>query len=113
MISAAPGAAGARRVSRRASSYLLNGHVWPRDPYVCAGSKDGITGRCATDEVGSTAIGDNVQAFYQGGQESITPATHFDIVPTRTGLPGDYLYRDSASFGNASGLWGILRVEVE
>jgi len=26
-------------------------------------------------------------------------------------VTGDYLYRDLASFGNANGLWGIVRVE--
>jgi hypothetical protein len=25
-------------------------------------------------------------------------------------VPGDYLFRDYAGFGNVSGLWGILRV---
>jgi len=24
---------------------------------------------------------------------------------------GDYLFRDVGSFGNASGLWGILRID--
>jgi hypothetical protein len=94
----------------RGTTFALHGHLWPRDPYVCPGSKDGIPGRCATTAVGSEMIGDNLQAFYQGGQESITPATHFDIVPTQTGVPGDYLFRDVASFGNASGLWGVVRV---
>jgi hypothetical protein len=102
----------------RGTTFQLHGHLWPRDPYICVDpatglpkTKDGIVGRCATTEVGSTGIGINLQAFYQGGQESITPATHFDIVPTLTGLPGDYLFRDSASFGAASGTWGILRVQ--
>ena len=25
--------------------------------------------------------------------------------------PGDYLFRDVASFGNTNGIWGIVRVE--
>jgi hypothetical protein len=94
----------------RGTTFQLHGHVWQRDPYVCPGTQDSILGRCATSDVGSQAIGDNRQAFYQGGQESITPATHFDIVPTQTGSAGDYLFRDGGSFGNASGLWGIVRV---
>jgi hypothetical protein len=104
----------------RGTTFQLNGHLWQRDPYICPGeSRNGLTGACETDDgdpltprgIGSRAIGDNKQAFYQGAQESITPATHFDIVPTDTGLPGDYLFHDAASFGNASGLWGIVRVE--
>lgn len=108
----------------RGSTFQLHGHVWQRDPYICVNpdgtpkTKDLIVGRCGASQtlgapdydVGSTGIGVNLQAFYQGGQESITPATHFDIVPTQTGKSGDYLFRDSASFGNASGLWGIVRV---
>jgi len=108
----------------RGTTFQLHGYVWQRDPYICVDdtgapkTKDGILGRCGASqtlgaadyEVGSTGIGVNLQAFYQGGQESITPAAHFDIVPTQTGNPGDYLFRDSASFGNASGLWGIVRV---
>jgi hypothetical protein len=96
----------------RGTTFQLHGHLWQRDPYVCPGSsRNGLTGACNMTGVGSQAIGNNPQAFYQGGQESITPATHFDIVPTQTGLPGDYMFRDSASFGAASGTWGILRVQ--
>jgi len=105
----------------RGTTFQLHGHVWQRDPYICPGTKDGILGRCATDVVGSQMIGDNKQAFFQGGQESITPATHFDIVvpfaggkgndATTKNVKGDFLFRDGASFGNASGLWGIVRVE--
>ncbi len=94
----------------RGTTFQLHGHLWPRDPYVCPGTKDGIAGRCATNVVGSQMIGNNRQSFFQGGQESITPATHFDIVPTQPGSPGDYLFRDTASFGSASGVWGIIRV---
>jgi len=95
----------------RGTTFSLHGHVWQRDPYVCAGSKDGLAGRCATTDVGSEAIGLNPIGFAQPAQESITPATHFDIIPTQTGDPGDYLFRDVASFGSASGLWGIVRIE--
>ncbi|MDH5324427.1 MAG: hypothetical protein OEZ68_04060 [Gammaproteobacteria bacterium] len=99
----------------RGSTFYLHGHVWQRDPYVCAGTKDNIPGRCSTTEVGSTAIGDNKQAFYQGAQESIAPGTHFDVVlPSAGGAnakPGDYKFGDFAAPGNASGLWGILRVK--
>ncbi|OFX14781.1 MAG: hypothetical protein A2V59_09795 [Armatimonadetes bacterium RBG_19FT_COMBO_69_19] len=105
----------------RGTTFQLHGHVWQRDPYICQGIKDSILGRCATTVVGSQMIGDNKQAFYQGGQESITPATHFDIVVPLAGgkaneggsssVTGDFLFRDGASFGSASGLWGILRVE--
>ena len=97
----------------RGTTFQLNGHVWQRDPYVCPGeSRNTLTGACETGGIGSRVIGDNRQAFYQSAQESITPATHFDIVPTHTGVDGDYLFHDAASFGKASGLWGIVRVGV-
>lgn len=53
-------------------------------------------------------------AMYLGGQESVLPSGHFDIVLPKAGgadqVSGDYLFRDQAGFGNTSGLWGILRV---
>ena len=62
----------------------------------------------------SQNIGYNPDGLYIGGQESVTPAAHFDIVLPSAGgtnsVPGDYLYRDHGSFGNTDGLWGILRV---
>ena len=52
--------------------------------------------------------------MYLGGQESVTPSAHYDLVMPSAGgafaVTGDYLYRDQAAFGNLSGLWGILRV---
>jgi len=122
----------------RGTTFQLHGHVWQRDPYLCPGEAmynmqgfgyaDGegnhLAGACLSDDgiegnnIGDTpsrAIGNNPLGFYQGGQESITPSTHFDIVLPKAGgeqgNAGDYLFRDSGSFGNASGLWGILRVE--
>jgi hypothetical protein len=111
--------------TNRGSTFALHGHVWQRDPYVCTNTpgnpasglkvKDGLAGRCGVGEVGSTTIGLNPIGFYMGGQESIWPANHYDVVLPSAGggnsVTGDYLFRDVASFGNASGLWGILRVE--
>jgi hypothetical protein len=112
----------------RGSTFGLHGHVWQRDPYTCPDNQYGLPGKCnapATGSfidpaanrplVGSQSIGDNPLGFAQGGQESWTPSSHFDIrLPSAgggNGVAGDYLFRDTASFGNASGVWGILRVQ--
>jgi hypothetical protein len=112
----------------RGSTFALHGHVWQRDPYVCSDDQYGLDGKCnapATGSfidpltnrplVGSRSIGNNPIGFAQGGQESWNAPTHFDIVlPSAgggNGVAGDYLFRDTASFGNASGVWGILRVQ--
>ena len=100
----------------RGSTFALHGHVWQRDPYICPGeSRNALTGACNMTSVGSRAIGNNPLGFAQGGQESWNAVTHFDIVlPSAgggNGIAGDYLIRDSASFGNASGVWSIVRVK--
>ena len=57
----------------------------------------------------------NPQGFATAGQESWTPSSHFDVfLPSAgggNGVIGDYLMRDQAAFGNASGVWSILRVK--
>lgn len=50
-----------------------------------------------------------------GTQEGHGPTGHWDIIPLHGaggsfGIAGDYLYRDHASFGLDSGLWGVFRV---
>ncbi|MDH4228592.1 MAG: hypothetical protein OEW11_02445 [Nitrospirota bacterium] len=86
----------------RGTTYALFGHVWQRYPYL-AGT------------VPSQFIGTNPYSRYEGAQESVTPAAHFDwVFPSAGGtykVAGDYLYRDLASFGNTSGLWGLVRVQ--
>ena len=66
-------------------------------------------------EVGSTSIGKSPYDHYFNGQDSLTPMGHFTFRIEEAGgeghVVGDYLYRDFGSFGNASGLWGILRVQ--
>jgi len=112
----------------RAGAFNLHGHDWQRAPYVCPGSAFlGLPGNCRPTgwfptltgtggqfEVASRAIGENPTSFYLGGQESISPADHFDLVMDHAGgtagINGDYLYRDHAGLGNLEGLWGIVRV---
>lgn len=108
----------------RGSVFNLHGHVWQRAPYRCPGSNyHGLNDVCPETgffpiadhfEVGSRAIGRNPMSMYLGGQDSLLPAGHFDIVLPqaggRFGVAGDYLYRDQASFGNLGGLWGVVRV---
>jgi hypothetical protein len=110
----------------RGSTYDLHGHVWQRDPYVCAGSTDlGLAGKCdmgnghagtaGTGEVGSQALGDNPIGFGLGGIESWFAGEHYEVVIPSAGggnkVPGDYLFRDHMGLGNAQGLWGIVRVQ--
>jgi len=114
----------------RGSTLAIHGHVWQRDPYVCNDTGKpgtyGLAGKCQVVAnggffdaagqplVGSRALGVNPIGFYEGGRESLTSHTHFDFFLPKAGgennIPGDYLFRDTASYGNASGLWGILRV---
>ncbi len=124
--------------SGRGSTFTLHGHDWSRAPYLAerldangfpVGDKPadwGVASRC----LGGSTIG-----FALGGQESVSPMAHFDIVlgltpkyaylsdlaypdlrvHRETGglhrVAGDYLWRDVAGFGITSGLWGIVRVE--
>jgi len=104
--------------TNRGSTFTLHGHLWQRDPYITQNHDvygfpnsvvDGGPG------IGSMTIGNNPLGFYMGALESIWPSTHYDIRLPKAGgensRRGDYLYRDFGAVGNASGLWGILRVE--
>jgi hypothetical protein len=104
--------------SGRGTTFVLDGHAWQRDPYICDYTKDTLVGRCATNDVAApTKIGHNPIGFVLGHQESVTPSAHFDIVPLNgaggiNGIEGDHLFIDQGSFGPTSGLWGILRVKA-
>jgi hypothetical protein len=101
----------------RDGTFMLHGHVWPRDPYVCPGQANlGLAGRCDPNEpVPSQALGLNLQAKYMGGQEGMGHVYgHWPILfdaGGTNGITGDYLYRDYAPNGNRNGQFGILRVE--
>jgi hypothetical protein len=118
----------------RDSTFILHGHLWQRDPYVCTGTVTAVTGpdagsvrdpmdpdvpldgRCAPGvAVPSTALGDNPQGKYMGGEEGMGHAYGywpilFDAGGTNA-VVGDYLFRDYSPSGNRNGMFGILRVE--
>jgi len=107
----------------RDGTFMLHGHVWPRDPYVCTGTLGSeqdasvaLEGRCDPNaSVPSNALGLNLQAKYMGGQEGMGHVYgHWPILfdaGGTNGVPGDYLYRDYAPNGNRNGQFGLLRVE--
>jgi len=103
--------------SARAATFALHGHVWPRDPYLAL-KRDaaGFPTNANIDNVGSVVIGDNPMQMYFGAQESIIGSAAYVIKPNNgaggaDAVPGDYLFRDTASAGMGHGAWGILRVQ--
>jgi hypothetical protein len=105
----------------RDGAFILHGHLWQRDPFVCLqASQDplvALEGRCAPDAVGSQALGLNPQGKYMGGEEGLGHAySHWPILLESAGgtgmVQGDYLYRDYAPAGYRNGQFGILRVEA-
>jgi manganese oxidase len=103
--------------SNRAATFILHGHVWPRDPYLAL-RRDaaGFPTNANIDNVGSVVIGDNPMQQYFGAQESIIGSASYLIKPNNgaggaDAVPGDYLFRDTAAAGMGHGAWGILRVE--
>jgi manganese oxidase len=103
--------------SNRATTFILHGHVWPRDPFLALRrNAAGFPDNANIDNVGSVVIGDNPLQFYFGAQESVIGSAHYVIKPTsgaggRAAVPGDYLMRDGAAAGMGGGAWGILRVK--
>ncbi len=110
--------------SPRASTFTMNGHVWQREPHVCAASANlGIPGKCKPTgfyptlpgfEVAARSLGNNTLSIDMGAQDLIAPASHFELVLPSAGgsnaITGDYLIHDRAGMGNLSGLWELLRV---
>ncbi|NBA96743.1 hypothetical protein GUY40_17650 [Pseudomonas sp. R5(2019)] len=100
----------------RGSTFQLDGHVWPMHN-LQAEKSDAGGFPLGAPGIGSVRFGFNPMAMYIGAQESILPAAHFSFMHSSAGggnaVPGDYLFRDYAAYGNASGLWGILRVTNE
>ena len=80
--------------------FQQHGHIWLEEPFTN----------------GSTVIGTNGFSEWQGSQAGIGPGSHFNFLLANGAggvfaTPGDYLYRDQASFTFDGGLWGKLRVQ--
>lgn len=85
----------------RGTTLGILGHNWNNMPFV---SKN-----FPSDTMGVTE-GQRMMS----AQDNILPPAAWNIITKAGGpmrVPGDYLYRDLASFGNQNGLWGLLRVE--
>jgi hypothetical protein len=89
-----------------------------RDPYLAEtlGANGLPAGNKPSDwKTPSQCIGQNALAMGMGGQESVTPMAHYDMIFSRAGgnkrIAGDYLWRDQAGFGITNGLWALIRVE--
>jgi hypothetical protein len=104
----------------RDGTWMLHGHLWQRDPFVCTGADQDasvpLAGRCDPDAVASQALGLNPQGKWMATEEGMGHAYgHWPILLHSAGgsnaIPGDYLYRDYAPNGNRNGQFGILRVE--
>jgi hypothetical protein len=112
----------------RATTFSLHGHNWPRDPYLAEhtwrsapdSGDHPVGGRPADWGVPSKCMGYNAMHMGLGGQESLSPMAHFDLMLKSAGgsigknknpVPGDYLWQDHGGFGITSGLWSIVRVE--
>ena len=113
----------------RASTMQLHGHAWQRDPYLAeftdpegfprGGNRYGFYDKKGIFHPGwgmpSKCVGGNALAMHLGGQESVAPMSHFDLVfPSAGGsheIAGDYLWRDLGGFGITNGLWALVRVE--
>ncbi|HKP76545.1 MAG TPA: hypothetical protein VJT67_13535 [Longimicrobiaceae bacterium] len=83
----------------RNSVYTLHGHIWEQEPYADS----------------SRVIASNPFSEWKGARDGHGPGEHFDILPKggaggRFRIPGDYLYRDQASFTFDGGIWGVIRV---
>ncbi|HEV2843630.1 MAG TPA: hypothetical protein VG477_02190, partial [Thermoanaerobaculia bacterium] len=79
--------------------FALHGHIWDKEPYV----------------KNSEGLGHNGFSFWEGARMGHGPTNHFDaLIQYGAGgkamAPGDYLFRDMASFGFDGGLWGLLWV---
>ena len=98
----------------RGHVWSITGHAWQREPYVLGSDRISWAAPTDGDLSGPPAPGESRAPWWSGAQDGIGPTSHFTMVLPRAGghfgVPGDYLVRDSASFGSWQGLWTLLRV---
>jgi hypothetical protein len=102
----------------RDGTFVLHGHLWQRDPYVCPGERDlDLEGKCLiTNPVPSRALGLNPVGKYMGSEEGMGHVYGYWPILFNAGgtaqVDGDYLFRDYSPSGNRNGMFGILRVDA-
>ncbi len=111
----------------RDATFILHGHVWQRDPYVCPGDDGtngptgagyfaGLPGLCSFGSIGSLALGLNPIGKYMGGEEGMGHVYgHWPILYNAGGsfgIEADYLFRDYGPSGARNGMFGIMRAEA-
>jgi len=99
--------------------FSIDGHVWQREPYLSSSdranwtSHDDPTTLNVDTPTAGVMDGHNMASWFISTQEGVGPTSHFDFILPYAGgrfrVAGDYLFRDSSSFGNYNGLWGIIR----
>lgn len=104
----------------RGHVFTVQGHAWQREPYVLGdASSQQIAWTFHADPTNlfgadpDGGAGHNLVGWWTGTQGGISAGSHFDLVLRpggRAKVQGDYRYGDAASFGNLSGLWGVMRV---
>ncbi|MFN7163972.1 MAG: hypothetical protein ACK4P2_04065, partial [Hyphomonas sp.] len=85
----------------RNTTLTILGHNWTEEPFRTVNSPSDVMGPHWTHRFRSTT-------------DNIVVGNSWNILTKAGGsrsVPGDYLYRDVASFGHLNGLWGIVRVE--
>ena len=112
----------------RAIQFTTHGHPWQRQPYVEGSDRiswnfhDDPTVLNGQDQPNSQGRhsgemnGHNMVGWWITSQEGISASSHWDLNMRAGGgrdrVRGDFLFRDYASFGSLSGLWGIIRHDV-
>jgi len=85
----------------RNTTLTILGHNWNEEPFLSVNAPSDVMGNHPTQRFHTTL-------------DNVVTGNGWNIL-TRAGgtmaAPGDYLYRDVASFGHLNGLWGVVRVE--
>jgi len=85
----------------RNTTLTILGHNWYEEPFLSVNAP-------------SDVMGNSPFQRYRTTVDNVVTGNGWNIL-TRGGgtmaAPGDYLYRDVASFGNTNGLWGVVRIE--
>lgn len=85
----------------RNTTLAILGHNWVYEPFTSVNMPSDVMEALPTHD-------------YRSTQDNIVTGNSFNILTKGGGsqaVPGDYLYRDVASFGNLNGLWGVVRIE--